>query len=108
MTHKDVSRQTRVEVTKHYATKYAKASKKAKGRILGTVVELPGWNRDHARQQLKRRLDQPKERATATVAVIDRRKTKGANTPMMPSRSCNTSGRFLVGSRAYRACCMNR
>lgn len=68
--------QTRVEVTKQYATKYAQASKKVKGQILDTVVEITGWNRDHARQQLKRRLDQPKGRATATVAVIDRRKTK--------------------------------
>lgn len=76
MTQKAISIQTRIEVTKHYAAKYAKASKKVKGQILDTVVEITGWNRDHARQQLKRRLDQPKGRATATVAVIDRRKTK--------------------------------
>lgn len=68
--------QTRIEVTKHYAARYAAASKKVKGQILDTVVELTGWHRDHARQQLKRRLAQPKGRATATVAVIDRRKTK--------------------------------
>ncbi len=66
----------RVEVTKRYATAYAGASKKDKGRILDQVVEVTGWNRDHARQQLRRRLVQPKGRATATVAVIDRRRTK--------------------------------
>ena len=66
----------RVEVTKKYATGYAQAAKKDKGRILDQVVEVTGWNRDHARQQLRRRLVQPKGRATATVAVIDRRRTK--------------------------------
>lgn len=66
----------RVEVTKKYATAYAQASKKDKGRILDTVVEITGWNRDHARQQLRARLAQPKGRATATVAVIDRRRVR--------------------------------
>lgn len=55
---------------------YAQASKKDKGLILDQVVEVTGWNRDHARQQLKRRVAQPKGRAKATVAVIDRRRTK--------------------------------
>ncbi len=66
----------RVEVTKKYATAYAAASKKDKSRILDTVVAVTGWNRDHARQQLRGRLAQPKGRATATIAVIDRRRTK--------------------------------
>ncbi|MBK8460332.1 MAG: DDE-type integrase/transposase/recombinase [Candidatus Phosphoribacter sp.] len=66
----------RFEVTKKYATAYAQARKKDKGRILDQVVEVTGWNRDHARQQLRARLTQPKGRATATVAVIDRRRTK--------------------------------
>lgn len=39
-------------------------------------MEVTGWNRDHARQQLRARLDQAPGRATATVAVIDKRKTK--------------------------------
>lgn len=76
MVDKDVSMSTRIEITKKYATAYSKATKKQKARILDTVTELTGWNRDHARQQLTRRLAQPKGRATATVAVIDRRKTK--------------------------------
>lgn len=67
---------TRVEVTKKYAIAYAKASKKDKSRILDQLVELTGWNRDHARQQLTRRLSQAPGRAKATVAVIDRRRTK--------------------------------
>lgn len=41
------------------------------------VVEVTGWNRDHARQQLRRRLRQAPGRAKATVVVIDRRKTRG-------------------------------
>ncbi|MBO1031910.1 transposase family protein [Tessaracoccus sp. SD287] len=66
----------RVEITKKYAAAYAKASKLDKGLILDQVVQVTGWNRDHARQQLRRRLAQPMGRAQATVAVIDRRRTK--------------------------------
>ena len=69
--------QARFEVTKRYAQAYASASKKDKGITLDQVVEVTGWNRDHARQQLRARLRQPAGRATATVAVIDRRRTKG-------------------------------
>lgn len=67
---------TRIEVTKKYASAYAGARKKDKGRILDTVVGITGWNRDHARQQLNRRVNQPKGRASATVAVNDRRRTR--------------------------------
>ena len=67
---------TRIEVTKKYAKAYAMATKKHKGTILDTVVSITGWDRDHARQQLARRAAQPPGRATATVAVLDRRKTK--------------------------------
>ena len=66
----------RFEVTKKYATAYANAGKKDKGRILDQVVEVTGWNRDHARQQLRARLRQPLGRAQATIAVIDRRHSK--------------------------------
>lgn len=66
----------RVEITKKYAKAYAAAPKKGKSQILDHVVEITGWNRDHARQQLVARLKQAPGRATATVAVIDRRKTK--------------------------------
>lgn len=76
MADRDVSVATRVEVTKKYAQAYERASKKEKGRILEAVVEITGWNRDHARQQLRRRLRQPPGRAQATVAVIDRRRQK--------------------------------
>lgn len=66
----------RYEVTKKYAQAYAQAPKQGKSVILDQVVEVTGWNRDHARQQLTRRLQQPPGRATATVAVIDRRRTR--------------------------------
>lgn len=66
----------RYEITKKYAKAYAAAPKKGKSQILDQVVEVTGWNRDHARQQLVARLKQTPGRASATVAVIDRRKTK--------------------------------
>ena len=66
----------RFEVTKKYAQAYAAAPRKGKSVILDHVVEVTGWNRDHARQQLVARLQQAPGRAVATVAVIDRRKTK--------------------------------
>ncbi len=71
-----LSLSARVEVTKRYARAYADAPKRGKSQILDQVVEVTGWNRDHARQQLRARLRQAPGRATATVAVIDRRKTK--------------------------------
>ena len=46
----------RVEVTKRYAQAYADAPKHGKSLILDQVVEVTGWNRDHARQQLRLRL----------------------------------------------------
>lgn len=67
---------TRIEVTKKYAKAYAAPSKKQKGAILDMVVSITGWDRGHARQQLRRRAAQPPGRATAPVAVLDRRKTK--------------------------------
>ena len=66
----------RFEITKKYAAAYAAAPKKGKSQILDQVVEVTGWNRDHARQQLRARLRQPLGRAQATIAVIDRRHSK--------------------------------
>lgn len=71
-----LSMAARVEVTKKYSARYAAAPKKGKSEILDTVVELTGWNRDHARQQLRARSRQAPGRAVATVAVIDGRKFK--------------------------------
>lgn len=76
MDREGLSLKARYEVTKKYAAAYAAASKKEKTIILDQVVAVTGWNRDHARQQLRARLRQPKGRATATIAVIDRRRTK--------------------------------
>lgn len=66
----------RYEITKKYAQSYAAAPKRGKSQILDQVVQVTGWNRDHARQQLVARLRQAPGRAVATVAVIDRRRTK--------------------------------
>lgn len=66
----------RIEVTKKYAQAYQRATKKDKSKILDMVVEVTGWNRDHARQQLRRRMRQGPGRAKATVVVMDQRKTK--------------------------------
>jgi hypothetical protein len=76
MSAKDLALASRVEITKKYAQAYQQAAKKQKSQILDTVVEVTGWNRDHARQQLCRRVRQPPGRAVATVAVIDRRRRK--------------------------------
>lgn len=76
MADRDVSMTTCIEVTKKYATAYVTPTKKQRAAILDTVVEITGWNRDHARQQLRRRATQPPGRAATTVAVLDRRKTK--------------------------------
>lgn len=76
MAAKELSLASRVEITKKYAQAYQGAGKKEKGVILDTVVETTGWNRDHARQQLVARLNQPPGRAEATVATFDRRRRK--------------------------------
>lgn len=67
----------RYEIPKKYAQAYASAPKKGKSAILDQVVEVTDRNRDHARQQLVARLRQVPGRAQATIAVLDRRKTKG-------------------------------
>lgn len=48
----------RYEITKKYVQAYAVAPKKGKSQIMDQVVEVNGWNRDHARQQLRARLRQ--------------------------------------------------
>lgn len=67
---------TRIEITKKYSKAYVGASKAQKGRILDAVVEMTGWDRDHARQQLRRRASAPPGKLQATVVVIDRRRSK--------------------------------
>lgn len=76
MADRDVSMKTRIEVTKKYAQTYAGATKKQKSAILDAVVAITGWDRDHARQQLRRRITQSPGRAAATVAVLDQRKSR--------------------------------
>jgi len=48
----DLSMATRREITKKYATDYAKSSKKAKGLILDELVAVTGWSRANARRAL--------------------------------------------------------
>lgn len=43
-----LSMAARIEITEKYARAYAEAPKKGKTQILGQVVEVTGWNRDHA------------------------------------------------------------
>ena len=50
---------TRVEITRKYATAYAKASKLVKGQILDQVCEVTGWSRDNARRRLTSRVSAP-------------------------------------------------
>jgi len=51
MGHK-LSMSARREITKKHAAEYAKASKKAKGVMLGQVVATTGWSRANARRAL--------------------------------------------------------
>lgn len=46
------------------------ATKKQKGQILNTVVEITRWNRDHARQNSYAGYSKPRT-AQATIAVLD-------------------------------------
>ena len=98
----------RFEVTKKYAAAYAAAPKKGKSQILDQVVEVTGWNRDHARQQLVARLRQPPGRASATVAVIDRRRTKprkySYDALLVLQRVWAASGGSCVRGRSRRTC----
>lgn len=43
-----LSMAARIEITEKYARAYAEAPKKGKTQILDQVVEVTGWNRDHA------------------------------------------------------------
>lgn len=43
---------SRAEITSGYASAYAKARKKDKGRVLDEVVAVTGWSRDNARRRL--------------------------------------------------------
>ncbi len=54
-----LSMRARAEVTSRFATAYAKALKKDKGRVLDQVVEVTGWSRDNARRRLSAAAVQP-------------------------------------------------
>lgn len=46
----------RKAVTKTIATRYARANKVGKGRILDELCAMTGWHRNHARKALKNAL----------------------------------------------------
>jgi hypothetical protein len=48
----DLSMATRREITKKYASDYAKSSKNAKGLVLDELVAVTGWSRANARRAL--------------------------------------------------------
>jgi transposase InsO family protein len=50
---------SRAEITRRYATAYAKASRKGKSLILDQVVDVTGWSRDNARRRLSARAADP-------------------------------------------------
>lgn len=73
MPDRDASLDTRIEIPKKCAAGYRARSSKDKFRILNQLAEMIGTNREQARQQLRRRIAQLRGRASATVAVINRR-----------------------------------
>jgi hypothetical protein len=50
---------SRAEITRRYASAYARASRKEKSLILDQVVDITGWSRDNARRRLTARAGDP-------------------------------------------------
>ncbi|MDR1513668.1 MAG: integrase, partial [Propionibacteriaceae bacterium] len=50
---------SRAEVTKRYATEYAKAPKHVKSQILDEVCRVTDWSRDNARRRLAQKASGP-------------------------------------------------
>lgn len=69
LTHEQCPRK-RKTVTKETLTRYLRASKKGKGRILDELCALTGWNRDHARRALRQAAGGPKPRKPRRRALV--------------------------------------
>jgi hypothetical protein len=74
----DLSLGTRREITKKYATDYAKSSKTAKGLILDELVAVTGWSRSNARRALA--TARKRKGPAKTVARKPRGRTYGYDT----------------------------
>ncbi|WP_232011975.1 integrase catalytic domain-containing protein [Actinomyces slackii] len=55
----ELSMGARAEITRKYATAYARASKGDKGRMLDEVCAVTGWSRDNARRRLTQAAKRP-------------------------------------------------
>jgi hypothetical protein len=66
--------QARAEITKKYATAYAKAPKQVKSQILDEVCSVTGWSRANARRRLTAKASAPPRRPGKASAKTQPRK----------------------------------
>jgi hypothetical protein len=90
MGHK-LSMSARREITKKHAAEYAKASKKAKGVMLGQVVATTGWSRANARRALMAALK--RKGPAKAVKRKPRSRTYGYDTLKLLIQVWNLAGR---------------
>ena len=81
----------RREITKKHAAEYEKASKKAKGVMLGQVVATTGWSRANARRALMAALK--RKGPAKAVKRKPRSRTYGYDTLKLLIQVWNLAGR---------------
>ena len=86
-----MSMSARREITKKHAAEYAKASKKAKGVMLGQVVATTGWSRANARRALMAALK--RKGPAKAVKRKPRSRTYGYDTLKLLIQVWNLAGR---------------
>ena len=89
----------RYEITKKYAQAYADAPKKSKSVILDQVVEITGWNRDHARQQLRARHIQPRQNQQRPSSRVPPERHRPSLLGVMSSQVVQSRDRWLLPDR---------